>query len=466
MSVKDTSRSDTLGALVDSVVGRAPLNKLPLMLADKLEEEFLRDGWPEGLSLGAEQALASRYGVGRDVLREVVRLLEARNHARMRRGPHGGLEVVRPDLDDLTARLAGYAYVSQLDRSQVLDAWLVLQAGAVRLLGRGSAVTALRSLHGATPRARGTALIRSAGSTLLATLADMIGDLLPSIVDQHIEMPDPDLIGSQVEFGTMRGGREALVDRLDVEMEQGAFVAPLAPRASCFQHQAMHLVHDLMNTISPEAWARGELIGNEFDLADRFGVDKSIVRQAIRLMEDAETATALPGRGRGLVTRLPSTAPLGRLLCAFLVSHDIAISDGEQVFEALRIESTGLACERATAEDRATLMAMADDLDLLRAPLPVAALQAFERLQHHVAYNRLLSLFVDGVKAFLTWRGEPLPLASDPIVESYRTHTKRVVAAICSGDGEEARRAEAAKLAALRAGRAAQLKTVPSTRAT
>jgi DNA-binding FadR family transcriptional regulator len=442
--------------LVDSVVGRAPLNKLPLLLADKLEEEFLRNGWPEGLSLGAEQALASRYGVGRDVLREVVRLLEARDHVRMRRGPHGGLEVVRPDLDGLAARLAGYAYVSQLGRTQVLDAWLVLQAAAVRLVGPESAATALRSLQGSTPRARGNELIRSAGSTLLATLADMIGDLLPSIVDRHIEMPDLDLIGSELEFGTMRGRREALVGRPDSEMEEGAFVAPLAPRASCFQHQAMHLVHDLMNTISPEAWASGELIGNEFDLADRFGVDKSIVRQAIRLMEDAETATALPGRGRGLVTRLPSTAPLGRLLCAFLVSHDIAISDGEQVFEALRIESTGVACERVTPEDRATLMAMADDLDLLRAPLPVAAIQAFERLQQHVAYNRLLSLFVDGVKAFLTWRSEPFPLASDPIVDSYRTHTKQVVAAICAGDGEAARRAEAAKLAALRAGRTAQ----------
>jgi DNA-binding FadR family transcriptional regulator len=462
MSVQDSSRSDTLGALADSVVGRVPLNKLPLLLADKLEEEFLRDGWPEGLSLGAEQALASRYGVGRDVLREVVRLLEARNHARMRRGPHGGLEVVRPDLDDLTARLAGYAYVSQLDRAQVLDAWLVLEAAAVKLLGRGSAATALRSSRATTPRARGNALIRSAGSPLLATLADMIGDLLPSIVDQNREMSDLYPAEADVEFGTVRQRRKALVGKLNRTMDEGAFVAPLAPRASCFQHQAMHLVHDLMNVISPEAWASGELIGNEFDLADRFGVDKSIVRQAIRLMEDAETATALPGRGRGLVTRLPSTAPLGRLLCAFLVSHDIAISDGEQVFEALRIESTGLACERVTAEDRATLMAMADDLDLLRAPLPVAALQAFERLQQHVAYNRLLSLFVDGVKAFLTWRGEPLPLASDPIVESYRTHTKRVVAAICAGDDEAARRAEAAKLAALRAGRTAQKTILPA----
>ena len=55
------------------------------------------------------------------------------------------------------------------------------------------------------------------------------------------------------------------------------------------------------------------------------------------------------------------------------------------------------------------------------------------------------------------WRGEAWPLASDLIVETYRTHTKRVVAAICAGDRMGARGAEAAKLEALRKTRDAQL---------
>ena len=280
----------------------------------------------------------------------------------------------------------------------------------------------------------GDGLISAADSALLTILARMVGDLLPPLRDETVDIADAALADSESILDWMRQEWAGATAQVDAGRAEPDFVPPLAPHASCFQHHAMLLVHKLMTTISPDAWARGELIGNEFDLADQFGVDKSVVRQAIRLMEDAETATALPGRGRGLMTRLPSTAPLSRLLCAYLIAHRVESADGERVFEALRIESAGLASDRASLEDRATLLAMGDDLDQLCAPLPVAALQAFERLQQHAAYNRLLGLFIDGVKAFLTWRGEAWPLASDLIVETYRTHTKRVVAAICAGD--------------------------------
>ena len=294
MTDRDPAKPDRLAALVDSVVGRAPINKRPLLLADQLEEQFLQGGWPEGLSLGAEQAMANRYGVGRDVLREVVRLLEARNHARMRRGPNGGLEVVRPDLEDLTARLAGYAYVSRLDRNQVVDAWIALQAAALRHLDAASAAKCLRSLRGATLRVLGDGLISAADSALLTILARMVGDLLPPLRDETVDIADAALADSESILDWMRQEWAGATAQVDAGRAEPDFVPPLAPHASCFQHHAMLLVHKLMTTISPDAWARGELIGNEFDLADQFGVDKSVVRQAIRLMEDAETQPRCP----------------------------------------------------------------------------------------------------------------------------------------------------------------------------
>jgi DNA-binding FadR family transcriptional regulator len=222
----------------------------------------------------------------------------------------------------------------------------------------------------------------------------------------------------------------------------------------------MHLVHELMSETSPACWGRGQLIGNEFDLADKFGVDKSVVRQAIRLMEDAETATSLPGRGRGLMTRLPSTAPLSRLLCTYFVAHEMEIAEGEAVFDALSLERAGAAADRATNDDKATILAMTQDLDDLKAPLPVAAFQPFERLQQHAAHNCLLGMYLDAVKAFLTWRMGSSAVASSTIVAEYREHTKRVAAAICSGNREGALTAEAEKLAALSVARAAAAATL------
>ncbi len=460
-----TPPSRLLAELVNSVVGSQPLNKQPLLIADILEEELLRLGWPVGLRIGGEPELAQRYGVGRDVLREVVRLLEARGHVRMRRGPGGGMEIVQPNLDDLIGRFFGYAYVSGTSPDCVMATWLDLQAAAARLMGRGpdrdwAALGEAFANHAiAAPKELGTAIIAASGNPVLVIIGELIGALLPPAC-VHPVPNDADALlrtvdGAPALLDWLRSSAETMLQSFDTDDSTDFRIdPPPAPQSACFRGQAMQLVHDLMTATSPEQWRRGTLIGNEFDLADRFGVDKSVVRQAIRLMEDAETATSLPGRGRGLVTRLPSTAPLSRLLCAFFVAHQVTAKDGEDAFLALRIECAGSAAQRATQEDKATLLAMLHDLKPLKAPLPVSALQCFERLQQHVAHNNLLSLSIDAVKAFLTWRMATWPVVTADILETYKEHTTQVVAAICTGDTASACEAEVAKLVALSTARA------------
>ncbi|KQM20889.1 hypothetical protein ASE49_16040 [Novosphingobium sp. Leaf2] len=446
-----------LGDLADSVVGSRPLNKQPFLIAGSLEDELLNQGWPAGRRIGGEAVLAERYGVGRDVFREVVRLLEARDHARMRRGPHGGLEVVLPDLGELIARLAGYAYVSDMDRSSIIETWILLQSVGIRLIDGVQDIDRQhlgRVLQEACPlgaRAVGEAIIAASGNRMLAVLGDLIGALLPPFADEGLPAGAGSMIAQAASGFEMLDWirtvqRASLVSQLDTHPSDRKVAPPSIPQSSCFKGQAMQLVHDLMSATTPERWTKGELIGNEFDLADRMGVDKSIVRQAIRLMEDAETATALPGRGRGLVTRSPSTAPLSRLLCAYFVAHGGTVADGESLFVALRIECVGAAAERTDAEDRVTLLAMTRELDELKAPLPVSTLQEYERLQQRAAHNDLLGLSIDGVKAFLTWKMPSCPVVSADVLYTYCTHTRRVVTAICEGDRMAAIEAEATKL--------------------
>ncbi|GAA0556137.1 FadR/GntR family transcriptional regulator [Actinomadura livida] len=75
----------------------APGAKLSEMVAARIQDTIAADGWPVGASLGSEAELLERYGIGRAVLREAVRLLEHHGVARMRRGPGGGLLVTAPD---------------------------------------------------------------------------------------------------------------------------------------------------------------------------------------------------------------------------------------------------------------------------------------------------------------------------------------------------------------------------------
>ena len=82
--------------------------KLAERVAASIESDVLRAGWPVGLVLGSEEQLAARYGVGRAVIREAIRLAEHRQVARMRRGRGGGLVVVEPDASAVTDSLAIY----------------------------------------------------------------------------------------------------------------------------------------------------------------------------------------------------------------------------------------------------------------------------------------------------------------------------------------------------------------------
>ncbi len=443
-------------ALVNSVVGSQALNKQPLLIAESLEEEFLRAGWPAGQRVGGEPELAERFGVGRDVVREAVRLLEARNHARMRRGPSGGLQVVQPEMVDLVSRLGGYAHICELDYKHVVSTWHALLGAAVRLIAPRPAYAWTRlaqelgsaaheGMHGV-----GMVLIEASSSPLLGVCGTLIASLLPDVARAPLAPEQMRMLLPVNNAESLQDWVGAAHKRLSAEATADLVTSmPAVVQSDCSKSQAMWLVHQIMTSTPRGTWARGHLIGNEFDLAERYGVDKSVVRQAIRLMEDVQTAMALPGRGRGLVTRLPSTAPLSRLLCSYLVAHAIEGHDGERVFAALQVECAGNAAARATLEDGAMLMSLAEDLERLPAPLPVSALQTFERLQQHVARSILLGLLIDGIKAFLTWQSPCEIQASPEVLRTYVYHTRLVTAAICSGDRRKAMAAEYAKLMAL-----------------
>ncbi|WP_420877338.1 FadR/GntR family transcriptional regulator, partial [Streptomyces neyagawaensis] len=125
-----------LSELYSSVVGdQERLTKLPLVVARDMEERFIRDGWPVGKVYGSEADMAAYYGVGRDVMREAVRVLEARDEVRVRRGPQGGIAVARPGGTHLLVMIGGYAYLTGLGLPDIVEAWSAVHISAVRLIG-------------------------------------------------------------------------------------------------------------------------------------------------------------------------------------------------------------------------------------------------------------------------------------------------------------------------------------------
>ncbi len=102
-----------------------------LVLARRIRREIAARGWPVGEVLGSEDELLRRYGVGRPVLRQAVRVLEHQSVAAMRRGPGGGLVVVAPDVESVTESIAVYLQFRDVSPSAVFEARTALELACV-----------------------------------------------------------------------------------------------------------------------------------------------------------------------------------------------------------------------------------------------------------------------------------------------------------------------------------------------
>jgi DNA-binding FadR family transcriptional regulator len=467
--VNDEERED-LSVLYASVVGHERVRaKLPLMVAHELEERFIREGWPHGRLYGTEAELASYYGVGRDVMRETVRVLEVRETAVMRRGARGGLEVRGPTALHVTRMLQGFSRIAALPWSELLDTWCALHMAAMRELAEcrdlslpvldvapgESAVAALRRFA--------QRLMACAGNTVLTRFAELLGPLLPPAMacapsawfEPLLRAVFVDLQQGHVLEAVRRAERLfRAVERHNLQalrrQQGGPVEMPLPPddQARHLHMPALNVMRGLMDSVDPRDWARGVPIGNELDLCDRFGVDRSVIRQAIRMMEDAGTAAALPGRGHGLVTRRPGTASISRLLCIFLVSQRVPKADVESAFRQLSIEVAVLGAAKAVRRGDATAVRGVEEQlqHLLSGQQSVSALQPIERLQGCLAGNDLLVACLDGVKAFLSWDMREQLMLPYWAVDLYVAATQAVLDAIANGDRAEAARLQSQKL--------------------
>jgi DNA-binding FadR family transcriptional regulator len=117
---------------IDASYGRRASGNRGISLARQIRQDIIERGWPVGAVLGSEDELLARYGVGRPVLRQAVRVLEHQSVAAMRRGPGGGLVVVEPDADSVTEAIALYLEYRDVSPSFVFDARTALELACVQ----------------------------------------------------------------------------------------------------------------------------------------------------------------------------------------------------------------------------------------------------------------------------------------------------------------------------------------------
>ena len=101
------------------------------MVAARIHQDIVRQGWPVGKVLGSEAGLLARYRISRAVFREAVRLLEYHAVARMRRGPGGGLIVAQPEPQASIETMALYLEYRQVTAEDLRMVREAIELGTV-----------------------------------------------------------------------------------------------------------------------------------------------------------------------------------------------------------------------------------------------------------------------------------------------------------------------------------------------
>ena len=89
-------------------LGRIKVPKSSDVLAERLKQEILDDGYNLGASLPTERELVSTTGLSRGSVREALRILEAQGLVNTRAGRYGGTTVSQPTADHLAGHINLY----------------------------------------------------------------------------------------------------------------------------------------------------------------------------------------------------------------------------------------------------------------------------------------------------------------------------------------------------------------------
>lgn len=360
--------------------------KRALQLARFMEEDFLAENWPAGKCYGSAQELATKYGVGRLVAREAVRILQKRGEIQMRSGPGGGLILTVPSKELVMYEVCNYLTALGVTLNQLQEAQHAVEAVVLKLEmgGRGGN-----------------------GAAKIACLCI-----------------------------------EELVQRLSRFNKETASVNR---EATAITTRAGQLAREIAAEILHKKMLQGERLGTETELAERCGVSRSVMRQTICLLEDCGIVSQRRGRGCGLIVRKPQPGTVMRQLCAYMAANGVTMMQGYDAYKLLHVELARLAARKLADEDDARLAQVADELRNWNGDNEYLAVLDIEREMADVARNPILDLLFRALKAFGVWKRVPRAAFPFAEVENFKAKALAVIDAVRRRDSRATVEAQSVK---------------------
>lgn len=380
-----------------------PGPKLAEQLAARIEDRVEREGLGPGCALGTEHELMARYGISRETLRKAVRQLELHGVASMRRGGGGGgggLVVDAAASDTVVRAIATHLEFSSISWSEIIEARALIDLQAVELATGhidDAGIARLKAL--AITLDRETTDVREIAQrhlALPATIADIGGNAVVKLFTEALNRWIVDILPSNlgsnatIQRESTRANRvlkdliEAVAAR-DVAAARTAALAfaELSQRTTdvlerhrpgfaaeeWLQHaSSLGNGHDklpqrLAVALAREIAAFGEpeeRFGDEAGLMARLGVSRSVLREALRLLELHGILRPRRGRGGGLMIDQPDPHYTIEAAKRYLRRAHLSPGDYLAVRDALERGAVDLAISHATDIDLAQLHRLGD----------------------------------------------------------------------------------------------------------
>jgi DNA-binding FadR family transcriptional regulator len=448
-------------------------DKRASQIARRIEADVIRRGWPVGQILGSEQALQQRYRVSRSVLREAVRLVEHHQVARMRRGPNGGLLVCEPDAAPATHAIIIYLEYLGTTTGELLDARLLLEPLAASLAAEQideAGIDRLRAvLRAEGDRTRDPSTPHHEFHAALAELSknpvlQLFIDILMRLTVRYAEDSRLDSASDALEaidrrrqehadiVNAVTAGDSARAKTLSERHAESMtrwlqdHQPPSRPgNRNGLYRQAPHgklaevLATAIRDDIAVSGRQIGEVFGTEVALLERYRVSRSVLREAVRLLEHHAVAKMRRGPGGGLVVAEPQAQASIDTIALYLQYRKPRGEDLRLVRDAIEIDNVAKVVKRRDApEVRAFLETHRLTIEQAGNDLRKAGMEEF--LFHtglaQLAGNAVLDLFlrilVEVFRRHWVSTEQPIPSHSD-LVDVQRAHL-RIIEAIGDGD--------------------------------
>jgi DNA-binding FadR family transcriptional regulator len=205
---------------------------------------------------------------------------------------------------------------------------------------------------------------------------------------------------------------------------------------------ATQLARRIEAEIIGRGWPVGELLWSEPELRARFRVSRTVLREAVRLVEYHKVARMRRGPRGGLLVTAPDTGPAIWAMAAYLEFGGVRVADILRVRSLLEPVAAALAAERITEDGIGELRGVYDDeVPHGAGPGSVPADRLHAKLSE-LSGNPVLELFVDVLDSLTRRYVHVAQQIGDLEIgrtaqDVHRPHT-RILDAVVAGNAAEA----------------------------